>query len=68
MLTKTKIYYVSYKLVLANGEIYGSGTFKTKGLPKLGEWIEEIKAENSTKIIKYLVVLSCIEVDEDFIK
>ncbi len=66
---KPKYYYISYITGIVNNMKYGHGTFKEKGLPDLERYIKEIQSlpENKGKDLS-VIILSCIEVEKDFIK
>ena len=70
MLTREKIYYFAYDVFLQNGKvIHGSGTGSCKGKPEIEKWIKQIETINFNKGNKAesIQILSCIEVDKDFI-
>jgi hypothetical protein len=59
-----KHYYISYKIILKNGEIYGADTFITASLD-LEFFIEHIKDVNNRNDILHVAILSCTEVNSD---
>lgn len=71
MWIRNNAYYIAYDVFLPkNKVIHGSGTFICKGKPTLDKWIKEIEAINFNNRIssEAIQVISCIPVDEDFIK
>lgn len=71
MLNKKKIYYIAYDVFLPNDKvIHGSFTSSCKEKPNLKGFIKQIETYNFNKgnISESIQILSCIEVDEDFIK
>ena len=71
MFSKEKNYYIAYDVFLQKSKvIHGSGTFSCKGKPDIKQWIEDIEKHNSKNGISSIDVqiLSCIEIEKDFIK
>lgn len=65
---KSKYYYISYIVGITNNMKYGSGTFEETGLPDLERYIKEINCLEDNKGKNFTVlILSCIEVQKDFI-
>ncbi len=68
-LFKKKYYYISYQVGVTNNMVCGCGTYEEKGLPDLERYIKDIHnlPENKGKDV-LVIILSCIECREDFIK
>ena len=70
MWVRKKTYYIAYDVFTPNDKvIHGSATFVCKGKPNLEKWIEDIERYNLTNGAnpESIQILSCIEVDKDFI-
>ena len=68
-LRKSNYYYITYLVGNKNNMEYGHGTFKKRGLPDIKSYLNEIHNMPENKDNDYsVVILSCIEVKEDFIK
>ena len=63
---KTKYYYIGYIVHIDNSNIYGTGTFITKGKPDLQKYIAEIHEFNRHEA-EDVVIISCIECRSDFL-
>ncbi len=61
---KRRDYYISYKVILENGEMYGTYTINIKGLPDIGLVVEKIKEINISHDVKHVAILSCTEVSK----